>query len=152
MLEVFIDTIVTCSITAFVVLSSGLWDDGLTGTALTIEAFSDALGTADLAIVVISTILFGFSTIIGWSYYGEQFSAYVFGNRCRGYFKAIYLFSVLLGSVLGVRLVWEIADLFNGLMAIPNLLALAALSGVVALETKRYFERGIEVKPIPPGR
>ncbi len=152
MLEVFIDTIVTCSITAFVVLSSGLWEDGLTGTALTIEAFSAALGPAGAAIVVISTIVFGYSTIIGWSYYGEQFSAYVFGNRCRGYFRVIYLLSVLLGSVLGVGLVWEIADLFNGLMAIPNLIALAALSGVVALETRKYFERGIEVEAVGPGQ
>jgi AGCS family alanine or glycine:cation symporter len=150
MLEVFIDTIITCSITAFVVLSSGLWDDGLTSTALTIEAFSVALGPAGAAIVLISTILFGFSTIVGWSYYGEQFSAYVLGHRCKGGFKVLYLLSVLLGSVLGVGLVWEIADLFNGLMALPNLIALAALSGVVVLETKKYFERGEKVDDEPP--
>jgi AGCS family alanine or glycine:cation symporter len=150
MLEVFIDTILTCSITAFVVLSSGLWDDGLTSTALTIGAFSDALGPAGLAVVLISTILFGYSTIIGWSYYGEQFTAYLLGQRWRGAFKAAYLSTVLLGTVLGVELVWEIADLSNGLMAIPNLVALAALSGVVAMETRKYFERGIKVEAEPP--
>jgi AGCS family alanine or glycine:cation symporter len=150
MLEVFIDTIITCSITAFVVLSSGLWDSGLTGTALTLEAFSAALGPAGAAIVLVSTVLFGFSTIVGWSYYGEQFSAYLLGPRCKGGYKVVYLSTVLLGSVLGVGLVWEIADLFNGLMAIPNLIALAALSGVVVLETKRYFERGVEVEAEPP--
>ncbi len=152
MLEVFIDTIITCSITAFVVLSSGLWDDGLTGTALTIEAFSTTLGGGGAAVVVISTILFGFSTIIGWSYYGEQYAAYIFGGGSRKWFRAIYLASVFLGSVLGVGLVWEIADLFNGLMAIPNLVALAALSGVVVLETKGYFEKDIEAEAVPPIR
>jgi len=133
-----------------VVLSSGLWDDGLTGTALTIEAFSVALGPAGVAIVLISTVFFGFSTIIGRAYYGEQFSAYILGDRCKGGFKAVYLFSVLLGSVLGVGLVREIADLSNGLMALPNLIALTALSGVVVLETKRYFEKGVEIEAEPP--
>jgi alanine or glycine:cation symporter, AGCS family len=151
MLEVFIDTILTCSVTAFVVLSSGLWDSGLTGTALTIEAFSVALGPVGVGIVLISTILFGYSTIIGWSYYGEQYWAYLFGHKHKGIFKVLYLFSVLAGSVLGVGLVWEIADLFNGMMAIPNLIALAALSGVVALETKKYFEPKVET-PIPVDR
>ncbi|AFD00767.1 amino acid carrier protein (sodium:alanine symporter family) [Methanocella conradii HZ254] len=150
MLEVFIDTLVTCSITAFAVLSSDMWDDGLTGTALTTEAFSRTLGPAGAFIVLTSTILFGFSTIIGWSYYGEQYSAYIFGHRHKNGFKALYLISVFAGSVLGVRLVWEIADLFNGLMAIPNLVALAALSGVVSLETKKYFGQGLELEPIPP--
>lgn len=150
MLEVFIDTLVTCSITALAVLSSDMWDDGLTGTALTTEAFSRTLGPAGAFIVLTSTILFGFSTIIGWSYYGEQYSAYIFGHRHKNGFKALYLISVFAGSVLGVRLVWEIADLFNGLMAIPNLVALAALSGVVSLETKKYFGQGLELEPIPP--
>lgn len=152
MLEVFIDTILTCSITAFVVLSSGLWDDGLTGTALTIEAFSGTLGWAGAAIVVASTVLFGFSTIIGWSYYGEQYAAYLFGERSKKWFKAAYLISVFLGSLLGVGLVWEIADLFNGLMAVPNLIALAALSGVVALETREYFGKGAVGGSAPPVR
>jgi len=150
MLEVFIDTILTCSITAFVVLASGLWDDGLTGTALTIEAFSGTLGWAGAGIVVLSTILFGFSTIIGWSYYGEQYTAYLFGSGSRKWFRAAYLLSVFIGSVLSVGLVWEIADLFNGLMAIPNLVALAALSGVVVLETRGYFEKEIETAAVPP--
>lgn len=150
MLEVFIDTIITCSITAFVVLSSGLWDSGLTGTALTLEAFSATLGPAGAILVLVSTIMFGFSTIVGWSYYGEQFAAYVFGPRCKGCYKAVYLSTVLLGAVLGVGLVWEIADLFNGLMAIPNLVALAALSGVVVMETKKYFDRGTMIEAEPP--
>ena len=154
MLEVFIDTIITCSVTAFVVLSSGLWDDGLTGTALTIEAFSQTLGPAGTAIVLFSAILFGYATIIGWSYYGEQFTAYVLGQRYRSGFKVLYLSSVVLGSALGVGLVWEIADLFNGLMAIPNLIALAVLSGVVAHETRMYFEQGVgtEADVMPPAQ
>jgi AGCS family alanine or glycine:cation symporter len=148
MLEVFIDTIVVCSITAFVVLSTGLWKEGLTSTALTTAAFSNTLGVFGTFIVIVSTILFGYSTILGWSYYGEQYIRYIFGEQSRLPFKIFYLFTVLLGAVLGVNLVWEIADLSNGLMAIPNLVALLALSGIVAAETKNYFSPAMKVEVI----
>lgn len=140
MMEVFIDTLLMCSITGFVVLSSGLWDDGLTSAALTIAAFKQALGLYGTFIVAISTLLFGYSTILGWSYYYEQFVQYLIGARSRNLYMGIFLFSILLGAVLNVGLVWEAADLFNGLMAIPNLVALAVLSGIVAAETKKHFK------------
>lgn len=140
MMEVFIDTLFMCSITGFVVLSSGLWDDGLTSAALTIAAFTQALGLYGTFIVAISTLLFGYSTILGWSYYYEQFVQYLIGARSRNLYMGIFLFSILLGAVLNVGLVWEAADLFNGLMAIPNLVALAVLSGIVVAETKKHFK------------
>jgi AGCS family alanine or glycine:cation symporter len=142
MMEVFIDTLFMCSITGFVVLSSGLWDDGLTSTALTIAAFTQAIGVYGTVIVSISTLLFGYSTILGWSYYYEQFVQYLVGTRSRNLYMGIFLFSILLGAILNVGLVWETADLFNGLMAIPNLIALAVLSGIVAAETKKHFKAG----------
>ena len=121
--EVFIDTLIICSITGLVVLTSGLWDDGtFSSTDLTIAAFADALGPIGLVIAIISAVLFGYSTILGWAYYGEQ------------------CFHVLFGSVTKVGLVWDISDTFNGMMAIPNLIALVALSGVVVAETKKYFD------------
>jgi AGCS family alanine or glycine:cation symporter len=139
--EVFIDTIIICSITGLVVLTSGLWDDGtLTSTGLTIAAFDNSLGIVGLVIVVISAVLFGYSTILGWAYYGEQCFHYLFGEKMKFVYKIVFLAMVLFGSVTKVGLVWDISDTFNGMMAIPNLIALVALSGVVVAETRKYFE------------
>jgi AGCS family alanine or glycine:cation symporter len=139
--EVFLDTLVICSITGLVVLTSGLWDDGTyTSTGLTIAAFANSLGTPGLIVVVISAILFGYSTILGWAYYGEQCFHYLFGNKMKKVYKVLFLCAVLFGSVTKVALVWDISDTFNGMMAIPNLVALVALSGVVVAETKKYFD------------
>lgn len=139
MTEVFIDTLFMCTVTALIVLSSGVWDDGLNSTALTIAAFSGTIGIFGQLIVVLSTIFFGYATILGWSYYSEQMMKYLLGYKARRLYQLLFLGAVLLGSVLNVELVWEISDLFNGLMAIPNLIALIALSGVVAAETREHF-------------
>ncbi|BAI60809.1 putative sodium:amino acid symporter [Methanocella paludicola SANAE] len=139
--EVFLDTLVICSITGLVVLTSGLWDDGVyNSTSLTIAAFTNSLGLPGLIMVVISAVLFGYSTILGWAYYGEQCFHYLFGNRMKNLYKVLFLCAVLFGSVTKVSLVWDISDTFNGMMAIPNLVALVALSGVVVAETKQYFD------------
>ncbi|OPY29208.1 MAG: Sodium:alanine symporter family protein [Methanocella sp. PtaU1.Bin125] len=139
--EVFIDTLIICSITGLVVLTSGLWDDGAyTSTGLTIQAFGNSLGPVGLLVVTISAILFGYSTILGWAYYGEQCFHYLFGDRMKNVYKVVFLAMVLFGSVTRVGLVWDISDTFNGMMAIPNLIALVALSGVVVAETQKYFE------------
>lgn len=139
--EVFLDTLVICTITGLVVLTSGLWDDGtLTSTGLTIAAFDNSLGFFGLIVVVIGAILFGYSTILGWAYYGEQCFHYLFGDRMKKVYKVLFLCAVLFGSVTKVGLVWDISDTFNGLMAIPNLVALVLLSGVVVSETKKYFD------------
>lgn len=139
--EVFIDTLIICSITGLVVLTSGLWDDGtLTSTGLTIAAFSNSIGGIGLIVVVISAILFGYTTILGWAYYGEQCFHYLFGEKLKNVYKVVFLAMVLFGSITKVALVWDISDMFNGMMAIPNLIALVALSGVVVAETKKYLE------------
>ena len=139
--EVFIDTLIICSITGLVVLTSGLWDDGtFKSTDLTIAAFTNALGPIGMLIAVVSAILFGYSTIIGWAYYGEQCFHYLFGDKMKRVYKIVFLAMVLFGSVTKVGLVWDISDTFNGMMAIPNLIALLALSGVVVAETKKYFD------------
>ncbi|MCD1295076.1 sodium:alanine symporter family protein [Methanocella sp. CWC-04] len=139
--EVFIDTLVFCSITGFVILNSGLWDDGVyTSTTLTIAAFSESIGIFGVAIVTISAILLGYSTILGWSYYGEQCFDYLFGSRMKYLYKVLFLCAVLFGAITKVELVWEISDTFNGMMAIPNLIGLIGLSGVVVSETREYFK------------
>ncbi|MCD1295237.1 sodium:alanine symporter family protein [Methanocella sp. CWC-04] len=139
--EVFLDTIVICSITGLVVLTSGIWDDGtLTSSGLTIAAFESSLGIVGLVVVVCCAVLFGYSTILGWAYYGEQCFDYLFGNRMKNFYKVLFLVAVLFGSVTKVGLVWDISDTFNGMMAIPNLIALVGLSGVVVAETKKYFD------------
>jgi AGCS family alanine or glycine:cation symporter len=150
--EVFLDTIVICTITGLVVLTSGLWDDGtLTSSGLTIAAFENSLGGVGLVIVVLCAVLFGYSTILGWAYYGEQCFHYLFGNRMKNAYKLVVLVMVLFGAVTKVGLVWDISDTFNGMMAIPNLIALVALSGVVVAETKKYFEdRKAGREPVSP--
>ncbi len=140
--EVFIDTIVMCSMTAFVILESNIdiWDGTLKSSALTSAAFAQTLGFAGSIIVVICSVLFGYSTIIGWSYYGEKCFEYLFGIKRKYMYKLVFLFTVFFGSITYVDIVWSISDMFNGLMAIPNLIALLALSGVVVEETKKYFK------------
>jgi AGCS family alanine or glycine:cation symporter len=140
--EVFIDTIVMCSMTAFVILESNIdiWGGTLKSSALTSAAFAQTLGFAGSIIVVICSVLFGYSTIIGWSYYGEKCFEYLFGIKRKYMYKLVFLFAVFFGSITYVDIVWSISDMFNGLMAIPNLIALLALSGVVVEETKKYFK------------
>jgi len=139
--EVFIDTIIICSMTGFVILESNLdiWGDNLTSSALTSAAFTQTLGIFGTIVIVLCTVLFGYSTILGWSYYGEKCFEYLFGIRNKSLYKILFLFTVFFGSVTYVDIVWNISDMFNGLMAIPNLIALVALGGIVVEEVKKYF-------------
>ena len=144
--EVFFDTFIICTITGLVVVSSGAWTSGLEGTALTIAAFSNSLGSIGAWGVTIGTILFAFSTILGWSYYGEKAIEYLFkgtslvGGVKLGYRVAFVLMTIF-GAVGSLKLVWDIADTLNGLMAIPNLIGLVALSGIVVKLTKEHFSK-----------
>jgi len=140
--EVFIDTIVICSMTGFVILESNLdiWGGNLTSSALTSAAFSQTLGLAGSLVIVLCSALFGYSTILGWSYYGEKCFEYLFGVNKKYLYKLVFLFTVFFGSITYVDIVWNISDMFNGLMAIPNLIALIALGGVVAEEVRKYFK------------
>ena len=131
-LGVFIDTFVVLTLTGLVLITSGLIPEGLTGTALTQAAFSQAFGGFGPVFIAICMFFFAFSTIIGWYFFGQSNFKAMFGEKALPVYSAIVVVFILVGSTLKVDLVWAMADFFNGLMAVPNLLALLALSGVVA--------------------
>ena len=131
-LGVFIDTFVVLTLTGLVLITSGLIPEGLTGTALTQAAFSQAFGGFGPVFIAICMFFFAFSTIIGWYFFGQSNFKALFGEKALPVYSAIVVVFILVGSTLKVDLVWAMADFFNGLMAVPNLLALLALSGVVA--------------------
>ena len=131
-LGVFIDTFVVLTLTGLVLITSGLIPDGLTGTALTQAAFSQAFGGFGPVFIAICMFFFAFSTIIGWYFFGQSNFKSLFGEKALPVYSVIVVVFILVGSTLKVDLVWAMADFFNGLMAVPNLLALLALSGVVA--------------------
>lgn len=155
---VFFDTVIGCTLTAFAVLSSGVVDlqsgkaiGGEEGAELVAAAFSETLSEGAGIIVALSTVFFAFSTVIGWSYYGMKSAEYLFGNSCQGVYKLLFVGASLLGSVMELELVWRISDVFNGLMAIPNLIGVMALSGEVICITKNYTARVLKGKSyIPP--
>ncbi|QDP42082.1 sodium:alanine symporter family protein [Radiobacillus deserti] len=140
MTQVFIDTILVCTITGLTIVMADMYAGGLDGAALTTESFSLFLGDAGMYIVTLGTIFFAFSTIVGWSYYGEKCFSYLFSDRTISYYRAVFVIFVLVGAVASLDAVWGIADIMNGLMAFPNLIGLLGLSGVVAAETKRFFK------------
>lgn len=152
MVEVFIDTIVVCTMTALVILSSGVYDKALylenmakgienvDGTTLTGQAFSTVIPAGD-KFLALSIVLFAFATIVGWAYFGERTAAYLFGERSAFFYKVLYILMLFPGCIIAPGLVWEIADTFNGFMALPNLAALILLSGEVAAITKDYKKR-----------
>ena len=131
-LGVFIDTFVVLTLTGLVLVSSGLVPQGLTGTALTQAAFSQSFGGFGPVFIAICMFFFAFSTIIGWYFFGHTNFKALFGEKALPVYSVIVVIFILVGSTLKVDLVWAMADFFNGLMVIPNLLALLALSGLVA--------------------
>jgi AGCS family alanine or glycine:cation symporter len=142
--EVFVDTIVVCSMTAFMILSSGLWMDpayrGASGD-LTAAAMSTTIPGATI-IVALSSFLFGFSTLIGWCYYGEKCFEYLFGSRAIPMYRLVFVILIFVGAVIEVRLAWAIGTLLNGFMAFPNLIGLAFLLPMLRRITLDYFNRG----------
>ncbi|MCF3943635.1 alanine/glycine:cation symporter family protein [Oceanobacillus alkalisoli] len=147
MTQVFIDTIIVCSITGITIVMADLHQTGIDGGALTSESFGVFLGTPGTYIVGIATILFAYSTLIGWSYYGEKCFNYLFKSpKAITFYRTVWVFVVLVGSVTLIDIVWLFSDIFNALMAIPNLIGLLGLSGVVAYETKRFLKVAKEEK------
>lgn len=145
--EVFIDTIVICSMTALVIISTGVWNSGADGAELTIKAFNAGLpGNWGGNIVSIGLVLFAFSTILGWSIYGASCAEYLFGSKVRTPYLILYCGLAVVGAIGGLKPVWAISDTLNALMAIPNLIGLALLSGIVIKNSKEYFENGITVR------
>jgi len=141
MVGTFIDTIVTCSITALAIVMTGVWTNGETSTALTISAFSSTLGTFGAYIVTIGSALFGYSTILGWSYYGEQCTEYLFGSKTNIPYRIIFVIAAFVGAVAKLSFVWTLSDVLNGFMAIPNLIGLIVLSGVAAKTMDEYLDK-----------
>jgi AGCS family alanine or glycine:cation symporter len=140
MTQTFIDTIVVCTMTGLVIIISGAWTSGKNGAELTSVAFDTAMpGNWGGLIVTLSLILFAYSTIIGWCYYGEKSMEYLWGEKVIKPYRFVWVLFVALGAVLKLDLVWNISDVFNGLMAFPNLVALLMLSPVIAKETREYF-------------
>lgn len=156
--EVFADTIVVCTLTAFVVLSSGLVDlntgevlSSAEGSALVGEAFSTVFGKLGPAFIAVAILLFAFSTVLGWSHYGTKAFEYLFGSKATIIYRVIFIVFIIFGATMNLELAWDLSDTFNGLMAIPNLIGVLALSPVVVKITANYVNRkikGYDLKPM----
>jgi len=139
MTQTFIDTLVVCTMTALVILMAPQWHEGVAAGELTLASFTHFLGVAGTVIVTAATVLFAYSTLIGWGYYGEKAIEYLFGEGHIRYYRVVFVLMIFVGAVLKLELVWNISDLFNGLMIIPNLIGLLLLNKVIVDETRRYF-------------
>ncbi len=148
MMEPFIDTLVICTLTGLVIVVSGAYltkPDDVTGAALTAYAFSETLGQAGAVVVGIGLSLFAFSTIIAWSYYGDRSAYFLFGEKAVMPYRVVFTLLVVVGASVPLKLVWNIADVTNILMAIPNLLTVVLLAGLVKGMKEDYFSRPFTV-------
>lgn len=149
--EVFFDTIVICTLTAFAILTTGAHRvEGLEGVNITMHAFESVFGAAGSSAVSVGIVLFAFSTLLGWSVYGCRVAEYLGGQKFKTVYKFLFLAVVLIGSVSSVQLVWDVSDTFNGLMALPNLIGVLCLSPLVFRITKNYKERVFLHKSVKP--
>lgn len=136
----FIDTIIICSMTGLALVLTGVWKGTAAGAMMTTNAFASAYGHMGVILLTVSLALFAFTTILGWNYYGERACIYLFGTKGVMPYRLIFIALVASGAYLKLDAIWTLADIVNGLMAIPNLIALIALAGVIVSETKRYLE------------
>jgi len=150
MLGTFIDTIVLCTMTALVIVISGAWVDGTTSSVLSSNAFAIGLPSFGELIITLSLILFAFTTILGWSYYGERCSSYIFGEQAIKIYRVLWIIFIVLGAytlnltediMSNINILWLVADTMNALMAVPNLIALLLLSPIVFKVTRDYFKK-----------
>ena len=144
----FIDTIIICSMTGLALVITGVWQGDAAGAAMTSAAFASAYGFFGSQLLTIALVLFAFTTILGWNYYGERACIYLFGNKGVLPYRLIFIALIASGAFLKLEAIWILADIVNGLMAIPNLIALIALSGVIVAETDRYLNRRQRAKRI----
>jgi alanine or glycine:cation symporter, AGCS family len=140
MTQTFIDTLVVCTMTALVILTATPWTQGISPGQLTSASFAETLGIAGEIIVAIATSLFAYSTLIGWNYYGEKAVEYLLGSKSIRVYRIAFIAVVVVGAMMDLEFVWNISDLMNGMMALPNLIALLLLSKVIKAETDRYFK------------
>ena len=140
MLGTFIDTILVCTMTALVIIISGAWTSGETGASLSTLAYGNSIPFGEY-IITFGLVIFAFTTILGWSYYGERCAEYIFGEKIILPYRALWIAAAFFGAYQKVNLIWILADVMNGFMAIPNLIALALLSPVIFKVTKDYFSK-----------
>lgn len=138
MLGTFIDTLVICTVTGLAIVVTGVWDGETRGAAMSQAAFSSTLPFGE-QIVALSLSLFAFTTILGWSYYGERCAEFLFKDGIVIWYRCLWVITIPVGALMSLDLVWGIADILNGLMAIPNVLALFVLSGLVVRLTREHF-------------
>ncbi|MBQ1955301.1 MAG: alanine:cation symporter family protein, partial [Clostridia bacterium] len=158
--EVFADTMIVCTITALVVLTSGLYNletltlaKGVTDATLVAGAFDTVFGFGigfGSKFVAIAIALFAFTTVLGWDHYGSKAWEYLFGANSTKVYKVIHLVTIMFGAILTSSLAWDISDTFNGLMMIPNLIGVLCLSGLVCKITKNYVDRVVRKKDVKP--
>ncbi|MBM4207761.1 MAG: sodium:alanine symporter family protein [Gammaproteobacteria bacterium] len=139
MTQTFIDTLVVCTMTALIILTANSWTQGVSPGQLTSASFGETLGASGEIIVAVATSLFAYSTLIGWNYYGEKAIEYLLGPRFIRPYRFLFIAAVIVGALMNLELVWNISDLMNGMMALPNLIGLLILSKVVKAETDRFF-------------
>jgi AGCS family alanine or glycine:cation symporter len=144
---VVIDTGVVCTLTAMVILTTGAFETGLSGAALTQAGFVNGFGEFGAYFIAVCLFFFALSTIIGWYYFGESNVRYLFGNRGLMPYRLIVLACIVVGTIMKVEIVWELADAFNGLMVIPNLIALLGMVSLVVKVVNDFedlYEKGNE--------
>lgn len=155
--EVFADTIIVCTLTALVVLTTGLVDlqtgamlTTTEKTAMVAEAFSLSFGQVGSWFIAIAILLFAFSTVLGWSHYGTKAFEYLFGTKATIAYKVVFVAFIVVGATMSLDLAWDLSDTFNGLMAIPNLIGVIGLSSLVYKITKNYVDRKLLGKNVEP--
>ncbi|MBL1234531.1 MAG: alanine:cation symporter family protein, partial [Rhodobiaceae bacterium] len=140
MLGTFIDTIIVCTMTGLVIITSGLWTSGETGTALTSAGFAESL-TGGAEIVSLAIVVFAFTTILGWSYYGERAIQYLFGTKAIWPYRILWVAAIPVGATLDLGFVWLLSDTLNAMMALPYLIGLIILGPMVFRITKEYWDK-----------
>ncbi|AZT82290.1 sodium:alanine symporter family protein [Marinobacter sp. NP-4(2019)] len=141
MLGTFIDTIIVCSITGLVIITSGAWTSGETGAALTSLAFEGGLPGFGNYVVAIALAIFAFTTILGWSFYGERCVEFLFGVKAIVPYRVLWILAIPVGATINLGFIWLLADTLNAMMALPNLIALLFLSPIVFKLTREHFEK-----------
>ena len=157
--EVFADTMIVCTLTALVVLTSGLYDlntgalaEGVADSTLVASVFNSVFGFANIGskFVAIAILLFAFTTVLGWNHYGTKAWEYLFSVNSTVVYKVIHLVMILCGALMTSSLAWDISDTFNGMMMIPNLIGVIALSGLVCKITRNYLDRNVRHLDVAP--
>lgn len=141
MTQTFIDTLIVCTMTAMMILTADSWTLGVSAAQLTSQSVAETLGQPGAILVALATALFAYSTLIGWSYYGEKAIEYLLGPRAIRIYRIFFIAGVIVGAMVSLEFVWNFSDLMNGMMAIPNLIALLLLSRVIKEETDRFFSQ-----------